>query len=245
MAFDVDGNVGKDSVALDYSEPLEGAPVNIISPSNGQVFDVSEKSVITVRGTIGYQGNQSAKLILNGNPMDIVVKQGPLRAEGCPVAGAERDGSGSRERPSRRLAQPDRNRRYGYVKPKDIMVVLSWDKPHADLICPRLQPVGWHTDYKQPNTYESKDAIPGGQLEQDAKGNFGPEVFDQGHSERGIYTVEIQRYYSGGDGDAHAKVTIILYGDNPSRKIVRAPALDLQRDTKMGPTPWRSRVRNA
>ena len=45
-------------------------------------------------------------------------------------------------------------------------------------------------------------------------------------------------FYSGGDGDAHAKVTIILYGDNPSRKIVRVFGPHLQRDTKDGSDTW-------
>ncbi|MGC2423656.1 MAG: tetratricopeptide repeat protein [Nitrospirota bacterium] len=238
MAFDMDGNVGKDSVVLDYSEPSEGAPVNIISPSNGQVFDVSEKSVIAVRGTIGDQEIKRAKLILNGNPMDIVVNRGyfeqkvALSREQNTVIVEAANGTGGVSR-SQTVTVGTVN-----VKPKDIMVVLTWDKPHADLDLHVYSPSGGHTFYKQPNTYESKDAIPGGQLEQDAKGNFGPEVFDQGHAERGIYTVKSNYFYSGGDGDAHAKVTIILYGDNPSRKIVRVFGPHLQRDTKDGSDTW-------
>jgi len=43
---------------------------------------------------------------------------------------------------------------------------------------------------------------------------------------------------SGGDGSAHAKVTIILYGDNPSRRIVRVFGPHLQTDAKDGSNTW-------
>jgi hypothetical protein len=74
--FDVEGNVESDSIALDYSEPSEGPPVTIISPKDGQVFDVSERSVVSVKGTVGDQDVKRATLIFNGNPIDISVNRG-------------------------------------------------------------------------------------------------------------------------------------------------------------------------
>ncbi len=234
MAFDSDGNVGKDSINLDYSGSSEGAPVNIIYPRDGQVFDVSENCVITVKGTIGDQDVSRAKLILNGNPMDIVVNRGYFEQK---VALMEEQNTIQVEAVNSR-GQTTHSRMVDVgtvnVKPKDILIILTWDKPHADFDLHVYSPSGGHTYYRQPNIYESKNAIPGGRLEQDAKGNFGPEVFDQEHAERGIYTVRSNYFYSGGDGDAHSKITIILYGDNPSRRIVRVFGPYLQRDTKDG-----------
>ncbi len=234
MAFDSDGNVGKDSITLDYSGSSEGAPVNIIYPRDGQVFDVSENCVVTVKGTVGDPDISRAKLILNGNPMDIVVNRGYFEQK---VALMEEQNTIQIEAVNRRgqvTHSPVVNVGTVNVRPKDILIILTWDKPHADFDLHVYSPSGGHTYYKQPNIYESRNAIPGGRLEQDAKGNFGPEVFDQEHAERGIYTVRSNYFYSGGDGDAHSKITIILYGDNPSRRIVRVFGPYLQRDTKDG-----------
>jgi len=118
------------------------------------------------------------------------------------------------------------------------MVVLNWDRPRADLDLHIYGPLGGHTSYKNPNIYESREAIAGAQLEQDAKGNFGPEVFTQEHTDKGTYTIKSNYFYSGGDGDANATVTVILYGDNPSRRIVRVFGPHLQVDTKSGEDTW-------
>ena len=238
MAFDADGNVGKDSITLDYSAPRAGAPVTIASPRDGQVFDVSERSVISVKGTIGDQEIRKATLILNGNPMDIVVNRGyfdqkvALEQEQNTilVEVATPDGKVSR---SQRIRVNTVN-----VKPKDMMVILTWDKPHADFDLHVYGPDGGHTYYKSPNIYESREAIPGAQLEQDAKNNFGPEVFTQQKAERGVYRIVSNYWNSGGDGNAHATVTVILYGDNPARRIVRVFGPRLQVDTKDGEDNW-------
>lgn len=238
MAFDIEGNVGKDSIALDYSEPSEGPPVTIISPRDGQVFDVSERSVVSVKGTVGDQDVKRAKLIFNGNPMDISVNRGYFEQKVALVQeqntvlveAASADGGVSR---SKLINIGTVN-----VKPKDIMLILTWDKPHADMDMHVYGPLGGHTSYKTPSIYESKEAIAGAQLEQDAKGNFGPEVFTQDRSDKGVYTVKSNYFYSGGDGNANATVTVILYGDNPSRRIVRVFGPHLQVDTKSGEDVW-------
>ena len=82
------------------------------------------------------------------------------------------------------------------------------------------------------------DARAGAQLEQDAKGNYGPEVFTQDRADKGVYTVRSNYYYSGGDGNANVTVTVILYGDNPSRRIVRVFGPHMQVDTKSGEDVW-------
>ncbi len=237
-AFDLDGNAGKDSVTLDYSEPTAGAPVNIISPRDGQVFDVTEKSVTRVKGTIGDQEIKKAKLILNERPMDIVVNRGYFEQDVALVQehntilveASNREGQVSR---SPMITVSTVN-----VKPKDIMIILTWDKPHADMDLHVYGPGGGHTYYKTPSMYESSEAIPGGQLEQDSKGNFGPEVYTQGKADTGTYQVKSNYFYSGGDGDCNSTVTIILYGDNPSRRIMRVFGPHLQVDTKTGEDTW-------
>ena len=189
MAFDTDGNVAKDSVDLDYSEPSEDTPVVITSPRNGQVFDVSEKRVITVKGTIGDPGIKRAKLIFNGNPMDIAVNNGyfeqkvALAQEQNTMVVEATDSSGTSHSQTVNVSTVN-------VKPKDVMVILSWDKPHADFDLHVYSPSGRDTYSKNPNTDGSKELVPGGEFEQDAKGNFGPEVFDERFAERGIYTVK-------------------------------------------------------
>jgi uncharacterized protein YfaP (DUF2135 family) len=237
MAFDLDGNVAKDSVERDYFEPPHGIPVSITSPRDGQVFDVSEKSVITVKGTIGDKEIKRAKLIFNGNPMDIAVDKGHFeqqvaleQARNTMVVEAT-DSAGTSHSQTINFNTVN-------VKPKDIMAVLSWDKPHADFDLHVCGPSGRDICPKNPNTHGSKDVAQGGRLEQDAKGNYGPEVFDQRYAEHGIYTVKSNYYNSGGDGSAHAKVTVILYGDNPSRRIVRVFGPHLQKATKDGSDTW-------
>jgi|GEM_PF-6787279 len=239
LAFDMTtGEHGQDSITLDYSEPTEGAPVAISSPKDGQTFDVSERSVINVRGTIGDQDIKRAKLILNGNPMDIVVNRGSfdqkvtLEQEQNTIL-VEAVTPGGQVSKSQLVTVNTVN-----VKPKDIMIILTWDKPHADFDLHVYGPGGGHTYAKQPNHYESKDAIFGAQLEQDARNNFGPEVFTQDRAEKGEYTVKSNYFYSGGDGDAHATVKVILYGDNPSRRQVHVFGPHLQTDTKTGEDFW-------
>jgi len=237
-AFDIDGNVGKDSVTLDYEEPTEGAPINITTPKDGQVFDVTEKSTISVKGTMADMELKRAKLILNGNPMDIVVNRGyfdqkvALVTEQATimVEAVSKDGAISRS-PLIKVGTVN-------VKPKDIMIILTWDKPHADMDLHVYSPAGGHTSYKSPNVYASNEAIVGGQLEQDAKANFGPEVYTQEKADKGVYNIKSNYYYSGGDGNAHASVTVIIYGDNPSRRIVRVFGPHLQVDTKTGADIW-------
>jgi hypothetical protein len=237
-AFDMEGNVGKDILTLDYVEPSEGAPVNIIAPRDGQVFDVSEKSVVTVKGTIGDSEIKRAKLIFNGNPMDIAVHRGyfeqqvalVLERDSMLVEAVSGDGTVSRS-PLVTVGTVN-------VKPRDIMVILQWNKPRADMDLHIYGPGGGHTCYKSPSTYESREAIAGAQLEQDSKANFGPEVFTQEKADKGIYTVKSNYFYSGGDGNAYSTVTVILYGDNPSRRIVRVFGPHLQVDTKNGEDWW-------
>jgi len=234
----MEGNVGKDSITLDYSEPSEGPPVNIISPRDGQVFDVSERSVINVKGTVGDQDIKKAKLIFNGNPMDITVNRGYfdqkvalVQEQNTVLVEATTAGGGVSRSKLINIGTVN-------VKPKDIMMILTWDKPHADLDLHVYGPLGGHASYKTPNIYESKDSIAGAQLEQDAKGNYGPEVFTQDRADKGTYTVKSNYFYSGGDGNANATVTVILYGDNPSRRIVRVFGPHLQVDTKSGEDVW-------
>ncbi|HEY3346653.1 MAG TPA: hypothetical protein VGK71_03410 [Nitrospirota bacterium] len=239
MAFDVDGNVGKDNITLDYYEPSAGVPINIISPRDGQVFDVSERSVVSVKGTIGDPQVKKAKLIFNGNPMDIVVNRGYFEQK---IALVQEQNTILVEAVSTDGETVSRSSRTKVnimnAKPKDIMVILSWDKPHADMDLHMYGPGGGHTYYKSPNMYESPEAIAGAQLEQDSKANFGPEVFTQEHADKGAYTIKSNYFYSGGDGNAHATVTVILYGDNPSRRIVRVFGPHLQVDTKNGEDTW-------
>jgi len=238
MAYDADGNAGKDSVTLDYAEPTSGMPVTIVSPRDGQVFDVSERSTIIVKGTVGDHDIKRAKLILNGNPMDIAVSDGRFAQQVALVQEQNTvlvEAVGKTGDVSRSGAI---NIGTINVKPKEIMVILTWDKPHADLDLHIYGPHGGHTSFKSPSIYESNDAIPGGQLEQDAKANFGPEVFTQTHADKGVYTIKSNYYYSGGDGNATATVTVILYGDNPSRRQMRVFGPHVQVDTKTGEDMW-------
>jgi len=238
MAFDRDGNAGKDSITLTYSRTAGTIPVAITEPRNGQVFDVSRSSTVKVRGTVGDNSVKKATMILNGRPKDIVVKDGrfsqeiALTQEKNTVAVEAIDAHGG-------VSSSDV---VGFatmnVKPKDIMVILTWDKPNADFDLHVYGPLGGHTSYKNPNIYESNEAIPGAQIEQDAKGNFGPEVFTMERADRGTFTIKSNYFYSGGDGDAHATVTVILYGDNPARRIVRVFGPHLQVDTKTGEETW-------
>jgi hypothetical protein len=236
LAFDMDGNVANDSVQRVYSDPPESIPVSISSPSDGQVFDVSEKSVITVKGTIGDQQVKRAKLIFNGNPMDIAVDKGHFEQQVAleqprnTIVVEATNSSGTSHSQTINFSTVN-------AKPKDIMAVLSWDKPHADLDLHVCSPSGMDVCPKNPNTHDPKDAMSGGQLEQDAKGNYGPEVFDQRYAEHGIYTVK-SNYHNSGGGSAYSKVTIILYGDNPSRRIVRVFGPHLQKATKDGSDTW-------
>lgn len=238
MAFDQDGNVGKDSVTLSYKEPPGDFDVTISEPRNGQLFDVSRSNTVKVKGVVGNTRITRARMVLNGNAKDIVVKGGRFTQE---VALTQEQNTVVVEAVGANgAASASRVVRFGTmnISPKDVMIVLTWDKPNADLDLHVYDPLGGHTSYKSPNVYESNDAISGGQLEQDAKGNFGPEVFTQERAAKGIYSIRSNYYYSGGDGDANATVTVILYGDNPARRIVRVFGPHLQVDSRTGEETW-------
>lgn len=238
MAFDQDGNVGKDSVTLSYKEPPGDFDVTISEPRNGQLFDVSKSNTVKVKGVVGNARITRARMVLNGNAKDIVVKGGRFTQE---VALTQEQNTVMVEAVGANgAASASRVVRFGTmnISPKDVMIVLTWDRPNADLDLHVYDPLGGHTSYKSPNVYESNDAISGGQLEQDAKGNFGPEVFTQEHAAKGVYSIRSNYYYSGGDGDANATVTVILYGDNPARRIVRVFGPHLQVDSRTGEETW-------
>ena len=237
-AFDADGNVGKDSVSLEYKDPGMADPVNIMAPKDGQVFDVSDANTMTVRGSVPDREVKRAKLILNGSPMNVVVSRGYFEQKvallseqvSFMVEAVLTSGAISK---SGLVTVNTVN-----VKPRDIMVILSWDKPHADMDLHIFGPTGGHNYFKAADQYASKDAIAGGQIEQDAKSNFGPEIFTQGHADKGVYTIKSNYYYSGGDGNSRSTVTVVLYGDNPSRRIVRVFGPHMQADTKTGEDMW-------
>lgn len=238
MAFDKDGNAGKDTVTVNYRAARGSVPISIAEPRDGQVFDVSRGNIIKVRGTIGDPKIKRATLILNGRPKEITVKDGRFSQEtaltqekNTVMVEAEDDEGGFST--SGTVSFTTMN-----VTPKDIMIILTWDKPNADFDLHVHGPMGGHASYKSPNIYESKEAIAGAQIEQDAKGNFGPEVFTMEKAEKGVYAIKSNYFYSGGDGDAHATVTVILYGDNPARRIVRVFGPHLQADTKTGEEMW-------
>jgi tetratricopeptide (TPR) repeat protein len=237
MAFDKDGNPGKDSVTVNFRLSSGPVPVAITEPKDGQIFDVSQSNIIKVRGTVGDPSVKKAQMILNGRPKDIVVKDGRFSQE---VAITQEKNTVAVEVEDQDGVSTSELVGFGTmnIKPKDIMVILTWDKPNADFDLHVYGPLGGHTYYKSPNIYESTDAIPGGQLEQDAKSNYGPEVFTMEHAEKGVYTIKSNYYYSGGDGDADATVTIVLYGDNPARRIVRVFGPHLQVDKKTGEDMW-------
>jgi len=237
MAFDKDGNPGKDSVTVNYRLSTGSVPVNITEPRDGQVFDVSQSNIVKVRGTVGDTSVKKAQMILNGRPKDIVVKDGRFSQE---VAITQEKNTVAVEVEDRSGVSTSNLVGFGTmnIKPKDIMVILTWDKPNADFDLHVFGPLGGHSYFKNPNIYESTEAIAGGQIEQDAKANYGPEVFTMERADKGVYTIKSNYYYSGGDGDANATVTVILYGDNPARRIVRVFGPHLQVDKKTGEDMW-------
>jgi uncharacterized protein YfaP (DUF2135 family) len=238
MAFDSEGNVGKDFVTLNYNTPIADTKVTILEPRDGQVFDLSDKATIMVRGTVDDKSIRSAKLVLNGNPKNIVVESGRFEQEVALVQ--ERNTlfvEASEKSGGQAVSQMVKFSSVN-IKPKDMMVILTWDKPRADMDLHIYGPSGGHTYYKNPDRYSSAEAIADGNLEQDAKDNYGPEVFVMEKAASGEYTVKSNYFYSGGDGDSLATVTVILYGDNPARRIVRVFGPHLQVDTKSGEDFW-------
>jgi len=238
MAFDGEGNVGKDFVTLNYKAPESDVLVKITEPRDGQVYDLSDASTIIVRGTLSDKTVRHAKLVLNGHPKDIVVRSGRFEQEVALVSERNRLFVEASTQGGKPTTSGEVNFSTVNIKPKEMMVILTWDKPNADMDLHVYGPSGGHTYYKNPDKYTSNEAIPQGKLEQDAKGNYGPEVFAMEEADPGIYTIKSNYYYSGGDGEANATVTVILYGDNPARRIVRVFGPHPQKDTKTGEDMW-------
>lgn len=222
LAWDLEGNLGKTSSRIFY-RPKEGGPKPVISsPRDGAVIDITENRVVKVVANTGEKNITEGVLVVNNIPRRVRLEFGALSQELALLPGvndifievARPDGTTGTSRPV--------TVRTFDARPKDLVAVLSWNSPTADLDLHVWDSFGHHTSGEARDPYQCDSAIPEGMLDMDRKGGYGPEVFSLEAAEPEVYTF-FARYSPGvtADSGADAYLSLLLYGDEPARRIMR------------------------
>ncbi|MBI5695208.1 MAG: HEAT repeat domain-containing protein [Nitrospirae bacterium] len=222
IAWDLDGNIGKDSLKVFYRQDEEGPEVGITGPADGTSFDITGERVVTVKASTDAGDASEGVLIINNIPRRVGFRGGVMEQEVALLPSlneiyvevTDSAGRTGRSNPVR-LSTFD-------ARPKDLVAVLSWDSPTADLDLHVWDSFGHHTFNDARDPFECDAAIPRGSLDMDRKGGYGPEVFSLEAAEPEVYTFYAK--YSPGikdDDRAGAYLRLLLHGDEPSRRILR------------------------
>jgi len=222
LAWDLDGNLGKDSVRVIMEPDKKGPSVEVVSPKTGTRYDITEDRVITVEARASDAAVKDGYLVLNNIPRRVAFKDGFTKQEVALLPGRNEiyvEATGKDGRAGRstvvKLDTFD-------ARPKDLAAVLTWDSAVADFDLHVWDSFGHHTFNEAKDPCASEAAIPGGLLDMDRKGGYGPEVFSLESAEPEVYT--FYATYNPGlkeDGGGKAYLRILLYGDEPSRRILR------------------------
>ncbi|MBI5904827.1 MAG: hypothetical protein HZB86_04665 [Deltaproteobacteria bacterium] len=213
------GRVLRASRTVRYTPPHP--TIEILSPAEGTVTDVSRSPVISVRGAIRSRTPlREAFLIQNDIPRNIPVREDgtflqqailmteadTFQVEAIDTAG-ETGTSGIRRAPSRGIAD------------RPLMAILHWDEDDVDLDLHVDDGSDHHTWFDAADALENPSAIPEGKLWIDNRRGFGPEVFTMERTVPGEYAFSVRRYR--GKKRCRAFLTLVLFAGAPSRKLVR------------------------
>jgi hypothetical protein len=218
-ALDPFGRVLRAARTVRYTPPHP--TIEILSPAEGSVTDVSRSPVISVRGAIRSRTPlREAFLIQNDIPRNIrfredgtfeqqailMTEADTFQVEAIDEAG-ETGTSGVRRAPSRGISD------------RPLMAILHWDEDDVDLDLHVSDGSGHHTFFDAADAMDHPSAIPEGRLWIDNRKGFGPEVFSMERTVPGEYAFSVQRYR--GKKRCRAFLTLVLFAGTPSRKLVR------------------------
>ncbi|HEY3347050.1 MAG TPA: HEAT repeat domain-containing protein [Nitrospirota bacterium] len=223
IAWDLEGNLGKDSLKIFYKKPEGGQTVKITAPKDGFSKDITTDRVILVEAKSSDTSSTEGYLVVNNIPRRVSFDKGQLRQEVALLPGPNiiiveaigKDGKAS-------ISGPVTVRTFD-ARPKDMLAVLTWDSPAADLDLHVWDSFGHHTFNEATDPDLSEAAIPAGRLDMDRKGGYGPEVFSLEDSSQEVYALYVK--LSPGlkeKGATCAYLRVLLHGDEPARRIMRS-----------------------
>ena len=221
LAADLDGNLGKDSVEVFYKASPGGPKVVITEPREGASLDLTSDRVVTVVAKVCGVEASEGYLVINGMPKMVAFEKGAMSQKAALMPGVNeiaveavnRSGHAGRSE-AVRVNTFD-------ARPKDLVAILTWDSPTADFDLHVWDSFGHHTFNEAPDAGLCEAAIPGGSLDMDRKGSFGPEVFSLEVASPEVYTLFVKYNPGLKDNGANAFLKILLHGDDPSRRITR------------------------
>jgi uncharacterized protein YfaP (DUF2135 family) len=175
------------------------ATITLDSPSNGY----SSKQIYLIKGRIDQYSKTTAKLIINGLPQTMPVKNGlfsimAVAAPGLNLVEIQADDAVCKVS------------FYAQVPRRDIKVLLTWDTPSfVDL---------WVIDPKGEKCYWAHTMTgSGGNLVYD-DANYAPQTFTMVKAIPGTYSIQIQNYGSFGNPVSRTKVYLVLYEGTPKEE---------------------------
>jgi HEAT repeat protein len=222
LAWDLEGNLGKDFVQVFLSENTRaGAGVSIVEPVDGGYFDTTSDRVVTVHAELKGAKSGNGLLMVNGVRHILRFENGEARREIALMPGRNEllveaslpDGSYATSTPVRVLTFD--------ARPKDLVAVLTWDEPDADADLHVWDSFGHHTFNEATDPHLCEAAIPNARLDMDRTGGGGPEVFTLEAAEAEVY-----RFYASYNPGVkalptNATMSLILHGDMPARRFMR------------------------
>ena len=195
--------------------------IEIVSPEEGAVTEVTRSPVIVVRGSIRSKTPlREAFLIQNAIPRNIRIREDgsfeqpailmteedTFQVEALDTTG-QAGISAVRQAPTRGV--PDR----------PLMAILHWDVDDVDLDLHVTDRSGNHTWFDAAGPLDAPGAIPEGKLWFDNRKGYGPEVFSIERDAPGEYPLSVEYYR--GKKPCRAFLTLVLFAGTPSRKLVR------------------------
>jgi HEAT repeat protein/uncharacterized protein YfaP (DUF2135 family) len=221
LAWDLGGDLGKDTLKVLYEPESDGPAVELTAPKDGTRLDITADRVITVTARSG-KDVKGGYLILNNIPRKVSFKNGVMKQELALLPGTNEITVEAEDAEGRAgISRPVKVYAFD-ARPKDLVAVLTWDSADADFDLHVWDSFGHHTFNEAPDPALSEAAIPAGKLDMDRKGGYGPEVFSLETASAEVYTF-YSRYNPGmKEKGAGCYLRLILYGDEPSRRIMRS-----------------------
>ncbi|MFH0926842.1 MAG: hypothetical protein V1872_14630 [bacterium] len=221
VAADAIGNNLEDAIKLTYKPSSSSAyKIEIYEPKNNSLKDTSEDPAILVKWRVNDKDVRIKEgwLIYNNYPMRLEVDN---KFEQKLVLLQERNSIEIEAVTSKGVTlKSEKITVEASIFPKDILILLTWDNPKADLDLHVYGPGDTHTYRMARYDYET-NAIPNAQLDQDTQEGYGPEVFTGYELLQGTYTVRVNFHTllrNSTKDTTTARIKIIFYPDDSRRR---------------------------
>lgn len=202
-----------------YVPPRPG--IEIASPREGEVVDITRSPVISIRGTVRSK-NPLAETVLIQNEIPRAI---PVRSDGS----FEQRAILVTEEDLFRVEAVDREGLTGVSEPRKVsargiaerplLAILHWDENDVDIDLHVHDAEGRHTYYEVPDRLQGTSAIPSGRLWLDNRAGYGPEAFSVERFASGVFTFSAEYYR--GKKPCRVYLTVVLFAGSPSRRQVR------------------------